>query len=130
MELLAYWAHLLLVKYSTSLLTHLDLSPKCLLSWSIWQTHLPLSRRDLESFSNQPIHDLDLPEHPVHLFLFFFIYFLDQGYLKFLVCVCVCVRAHAHLVTQSHVRLFATSWTVTCQTPLSMGFSRQEYWSE
>ena len=23
-----------------------------------------------------------------------------------------------------------TLWTVTCQAPLSMGFSRQEYWSE
>ena len=30
----------------------------------------------------------------------------------------------------SHVRLFATPWTVTHQDPLSMGFSRQEYWSE
>ena len=29
----------------------------------------------------------------------------------------------------SHVRLFATPWTVTCQAPLSKGFSRQEYWS-
>ena len=29
----------------------------------------------------------------------------------------------------SHVQLFATLWTVACQTPLSMGFSRQEYWS-
>ena len=28
----------------------------------------------------------------------------------------------------SHVRLFATPWTVACQAPLSMGFSRQEYW--
>ena len=28
----------------------------------------------------------------------------------------------------SHVRLFATLWNVTCQAPLSMGFSRQEYW--
>ena len=27
----------------------------------------------------------------------------------------------------SRVRLFATQWTVACQTPLSMGFSRQEY---
>ena len=27
------------------------------------------------------------------------------------------------------VRLFATPWTVGHQTPLSMGFSRQEYWS-
>ena len=23
----------------------------------------------------------------------------------------------------------ATPWTVACQVPLSMGFSRQEYWS-
>ena len=28
----------------------------------------------------------------------------------------------------SHVWLFATLWTVTCQASLSMGFSRQEYW--
>ena len=25
--------------------------------------------------------------------------------------------------------LFVTPWTVACQAPLSMGFSRQEYWS-
>ena len=25
--------------------------------------------------------------------------------------------------------LFATSWTVAHQVPLSMGFSRQDYWS-
>ena len=30
----------------------------------------------------------------------------------------------------SRVRLFATPWTVACQAPLSMGFSRQECWSE
>ena len=29
----------------------------------------------------------------------------------------------------SRVRLFATPWTAAHQTPLSMGFSRQEYWS-
>ena len=29
----------------------------------------------------------------------------------------------------SCVRLFATPWTVALQAPLSMGFSRQEYWS-
>ena len=29
----------------------------------------------------------------------------------------------------SHVRLLATPWTVAHQAPLSMGFSRQEYWS-
>ena len=29
----------------------------------------------------------------------------------------------------SRVQLFATPWTVAPQAPLSMGFSRQEYWS-
>ena len=29
----------------------------------------------------------------------------------------------------SHVRLFATPWTAAHQAPLSMGSSRQEYWS-
>ena len=28
----------------------------------------------------------------------------------------------------SHVQLFATPWTVALQAPLSVGFSRQEYW--
>ena len=28
-----------------------------------------------------------------------------------------------------HVQLFATPLTVACQAPLSMGFSRQGYWS-
>ena len=32
------------------------------------------------------------------------------------------------LVTKSCLTL-ATPWTVACQAPLSMGFSRQEYWS-
>ena len=29
----------------------------------------------------------------------------------------------------SHVQFFATPWTVVCQAPLSMEFSRQQYWS-
>ena len=35
----------------------------------------------------------------------------------------------AEVKSLSHVRLFATLWTVAQQAPLSMGFSRQEYWS-
>ena len=34
-----------------------------------------------------------------------------------------------HAESLSWVWLFATLWTVVCQSPLSMGFSRQEYWS-
>ena len=30
----------------------------------------------------------------------------------------------------NNVQLFATLWTLACQAPLSMGFSRQEYWSK
>ena len=40
--------------------------------------------------------------------------------------VCVCC---AMLSCFSRVRLFVTVWTVAYQAPLSMGFSRQEYWS-
>ena len=29
----------------------------------------------------------------------------------------------------SHVQLCMTLWTTACKAPLSMGFSRQEYWS-
>ena len=36
---------------------------------------------------------------------------------------CVCAQS------LSHVQLFATPWTVTCQAPLSVEFSRQGYWN-
>ena len=36
------------------------------------------------------------------------------------------LRACCHF---SHVQLFVIPWTVAHQVPLSMGFSRQEYWS-
>ena len=29
----------------------------------------------------------------------------------------------------SHVRVCVIPWTADCQAPLSIGFSRQEYWS-
>ena len=29
----------------------------------------------------------------------------------------------------SHVQFYATLWTSACQTPLFMGFSRQEHWT-
>ena len=63
-------------------------------------------------------------------------------------CVCVCVCAHSVVLpfggeignakmqyiyifkvkSLSRVRLFVTPGTVALQAPLSMGFSRQEYW--
>ena len=40
------------------------------------------------------------------------------------------MHACVHAQLLSPLRLFAIAWTVACQAPLSMGFSRQEYWSE
>ena len=41
----------------------------------------------------------------------------------------MCVSVKVKVKSLSHVQLFATSWTVACQAPPSMGFSRQDYWS-
>ena len=47
---------------------------------------------------------------------------LDRGRKSMVHCgVCACVL--------SRVQLFATLWTVAHPSPLSMEFSRQEYWS-
>ena len=43
-------------------------------------------------------------------------------YLSYAAFVCV-------LSLISYVQLFTTLWTIACQAPLSMEFSRQEYWS-
>ena len=60
------------------------------------------------------------------MFLFFLIlsfmsslYMLDINLLLNIMHVCVL----------SHVQLFATLWTIAHQAPLSIEFSRQEYWS-
>ena len=49
------------------------------------------------------------------------------------VCVCLCVRVcvcvYVHAQSISCVWLFVTPWIGAHQTPLSLGFSRQEYCS-
>ena len=37
---------------------------------------------------------------------------------------CACMLSY-----YGHFQFFVTPWTVACQAPLIMGFSRQEYWS-
>ena len=49
------------------------------------------------------------------------LWYTEVLYVSF---ACVCVRE-----LLSHIRLLATPWTVARQAPLSMEFSRQEYWS-
>ena len=45
---------------------------------------------------------------------------INQADIRGQMCVLSCF---------THVQLFAILWTVACQTHLSMGFPRQEYWS-
>ena len=51
---------------------------------------------------------------------------LNAGSETSLVCVCVCVCVCVYSVVSNY---FVTPWTVACQDPLTMEFSRQEYWS-
>ena len=55
---------------------------------------------------------------------FCFFNFVISFASQILVCLLFPVFSVAY-----YVRLFATPWTVACQAPLSVGFSRQEYWS-
>ena len=51
------------------------------------------------------------------------VYGIFQAGILGLLCVCACAQS------LSHVRLWTTAQSVTCQAPLSMEFSSQEYWS-
>ena len=51
--------------------------------------------------------------------------FLTLYQMLLLVCIHACVLSHL-----SHVQLCVSLWTVACQAPLFMGFSRQEYWAK
>ena len=61
--------------------------------------------------------------YKIHLKMCVYIYSLNfNGCFAFFTLTCVLSRF-------SRVQLFATPWTVALQAPLSMAFSRQEYWS-
>ena len=63
---------------------------------------------------------------PPNLFTYYlWLLSLHKGRVKKLPQIlCLCMLSHF-----CHVWLFATLWIVTHQAPLSMGFSKQEYWS-
>ena len=70
-----------------------------------------------------------------HLLLLFSHSTRCVGYPPLSSCLHIQLRLHSALwhysfsVQFSRVRLSATPWTVARQAPLSVGFSRQEYWS-
>ena len=53
---------------------------------------------------------------------------MHRGVVRF--CFFIEVSWHECMPSHfSHVPLFATPWTVTCQAPLSMRFPRHKYWN-
>ena len=66
-----------------------------------------------------------------HAHTFFFIFFSIIVYRRILnIAPCAVKRLRVRVLSHfSRVRLFATLWAVGHQAPLSMGFSRPEYWS-
>ena len=85
---------------------------------SSYQVAFPFSRGSLQSRGHTQVS---------HIAGRFFTNSAMRGkptYIHMCVCAhaCVCVLSHF-----SHVRLFITPWTISCQSLLSMGFSRQEH---
>ena len=53
---------------------------------------------------------------------------LQPAYITPVTCMFVHMCGEVK-VKATHFCLFVTPWTIACQAPLSMGFSRHEYWS-
>ena len=83
--------------------------------WWIW-TYACICET-ITAQGNKHIHH---PEVSSWTFVRFWLRIFDMRYTHLLLC---CVQA------QSSVQLFVTPWTVAYQASLSVGFSRQEYWS-
>ena len=53
-----------------------------------------------------------------------------KHFTRTLFCDCILGQGvHPSMLILGHVRLFVTPWTVAHKAPLSIEFSRQEYWS-
>ena len=92
----------------------------------VHQAPLSMGFSRLEYWSELSCHPLgDIPDpgiEPVSPALQVDFSLLGHREALYNLCMYVC---YSH----SHVQLFEILWTVACQAPLSMGFSRQEHWS-
>ena len=71
-------------------------------------------------------------QSPKYMHVSIHIYIFHKGKICIYIYVYTCMYAYMLLLLFSHevVSNFSvTPWTVVHQAPLSMGFSRQEYWS-
>ena len=73
-----------------------------------------------------------LPSMCVHMHTHNILCFFSNRTLVISILTSLVKTSHMWTCVLSHsvmFQLFATPWTVACQTPLSMEFFRQEYWS-
>ena len=90
----------------------------------IWKANNRLYPTDLQL--NQPYLLVYIDWHTYNFMMDYFAFDNDfHVYLCFInTLTCVCMLSYF-----SHVQFFATPLTAACPAPLSMEFSRQEYWN-
>ena len=113
--------------WSESSVSHWEHKATIFMLHSIWiwapnkrftcYSHIKFSKKEKGGLKKFPLR-LYTCKH-MHMYL----YYTQEGKIKYTSCAYVCT---SHF---SHVRLFATLWTAMSQASLSMGFSRQGYWS-
>ena len=104
-------------------------TPIVLMTWSlVYSTHSDsyfsssVEQEDFCSFTKAFLMLTFKTPCTVSLWLFLLLFRRMLSVRTWCVYVCVCKSL-------SHVWFFATSWTIARQDPLSMEFSREEYWS-
>ena len=68
-----------------------------------------------------PLSHLGSPKHCIYVYKYIYTHRHTYSVCTYIIYMCA--------QSLSCVQLFATPWTVAHQAPLSMEFSRQEYWS-
>ena len=90
----------------------------CTFSSLLWKCYLIIAFKNDRKYRKTRDKKNSIPKGNVLSILV-----LAQIFVCVCVCVCVCLKS------LSCIWLFATPWTAAHQVPVSMGFSRQEYWS-
>ena len=65
----------------------------------------------------------------VYVYMYMHVYMCICVYMYICICMCICIYICCATKSLQLCPFFAALWTVAHQAPLSMEFSRQEYWS-
>ena len=110
-------------------------SPGLALNTEQWKSSSPLGEFQICGMLTITYHKVTIattkPNSFQMLTKFTPISFSEWSILILGICLSFCVLSYTmcSVCMLSHVRLFATPWIIARRIPLSVGFSRQEYWS-